>query len=295
MRQRAVAKIESGEHLFVSPAFQAAQAEKQRAKGAQGAHSSQDPTVKAKRRATVSNLIAAMGKFFSHTPEQLKEFRNAQVRLYEKGLGKFQQPGLIAANQARVREELKNGTHFSQREGWSERARSAASKQMKPVCLAIRRSDGSTTIHSFASLHSAEVELGINRSHLSSMCNGKSRYKSLSCDLGLVIKACFGVNPSWCHEDLAQAPTVNFLATKPVLVTIELANGSITERSFLSQRAACASLDAHHRAFRWIIKGEKYKSTRCNLGKIIRVIEIDPLPEHIEQLIALRGVTRDDC
>jgi hypothetical protein len=76
-----------------------------------------------------------------------------------------------------------------------------------------------------------------------------------------------------------------------VLVTIELADGSTTQRSFLSQRAACDSLEAQHRAFRWIIKGEKYKSTGCNLGRIVGVNEIDPLPEHIEELIASSNAT----
>jgi group I intron endonuclease len=286
MRQRQVAKVEAGDHPFASAAFQSAQAERQRKQVEEGVHPSQDPVVQAKRRKTVSNLIDANGKFFSHTPEQLEQFRGAQTRLYEQGLGKFQQPEFIAANQARVQRALEEGTHFSQQDGWSERARSAASKQMKPVCLAVRHSDGSTSIHSFDSLHAAEAGLQIDRSHLSSMCNGKARYKSLTCMSGLVIKACFGVEPDWNHDELAQEPTIHFLATKPVLVTIELADGSITQRSYLSQRSACSSLDAHHRAFRWIIKGEKYKSTGCNLGKIIGVVEIDPLPEHIEEMIA---------
>ncbi len=291
MRQRQIAKLEAGQHLFSSPEFQASQAAKQRRQAEEGVHHSQDAAVRAKRSTTVARLIAANGKLFSHSPEQLEEFRDAQVRLYGEGLGKFQQAEFISANRNRVRQELEDGTHFSQQDDWSDRARRAASKQMKPVCLAVRHPDGSTSIHSFESLHAAEAELDIDRPRLSSQCRGEVRYRSITCRLGLVVKACFGSQPNWSQDDLVREPTINFLTTKPVLVTIELADGSITERSFLSQRAACDRLNAQHRAFRWMIKGEKYKSTGCSLGKIIRVVEIAPLPEHIEEMIATRGVS----
>jgi hypothetical protein len=35
-----------------------------------------------------------------------------------------------------------------------------------------------------------------------------------------------------------------------------------------------------------MIKGEKYNSTKCRVGRIISVVEIDPLAEHIQELIS---------
>lgn len=77
----------------------------------------------------------------------------------------------------------------------------------------------------------------------------------------------------------------------PVNVTIETEDGSRIQRKFISQHAACNALEAQHRAFRWIIKGEKYKSTKCNLGRIVKVDEIEPDSELIEALIHSRGVS----
>jgi group I intron endonuclease len=291
MSRKQKARVEAGEHPFASSEFQRSQAERQRRAVELGLHPSQDPIVRAKRNVTVRKRIESDGKFFTHSPERIDLFREKQQKLYAAGQGKFQQAELITSNQARVQKRLAEGSHFSQKPGWSDQARSAASKQMKCVCLAVRHVDGSTSTYTFESLHSAEAKLGVDRTHLSGMCSGRSNYKYLVCKLGLVIKVCYGNKPNWVCEELAQIPTINFLSTKPVLVTIELADGSTTQRSFLSQRAACDRLEAHHRAFRWIIKGEKYKSTGCNLGRIVGVSEIDPLPEHIEELIASSNAT----
>ena len=286
MRQNQKARVETGDHPFASAEFQAKQAERQRKQAQQGLHPSQNPAVKAKRKSTVDQRIEASGKFFSHSPESIAKFRQEQQILYGQGQGKFQQPDFIAANRVRVQRQLQEGTHFSQRDGWSDRARLAAADQMKRVCLAVRLPDGATYAHTFESLHAAAAELGVDRGRLSGMCSGRSSPKSLICKSGLVVTACFGDQPDWDQEELAQTPTIKFLATRPVLVTIELTDGSTMQRSFLSQRSACDHLDANHRALRWMIKGEKYNSTKCRLGRIISVVEIDPLAEHIQELIS---------
>lgn len=279
------ARIESGDHLFASAAFQEKQAIRQRELVQKGVHPSQDPTVRAKRDATVKSRIATDGKFFSHKPETIEEFKVTQRRLYESGKGKFQQPELIELNRQKVRKRLEDGTHFSQSEQWSVKAKNAARAQMRSICIAVRRSDGSTTNHVYESLHAAQEAIGTDRSHLSSMCKDQWSHTMAISNLGLVVKACFGEKPSWDEVALSRTPTSRFLKTMPVLVTIELPDGAVVERDFLSQRAACDELEAQHRAFRWILKGEKYKSTKCKLGRIVKVEEIEPTSVHIEMMI----------
>lgn len=283
------ARVASGEHLFSTNDFQKEQAQRQRELARQGLHSSQDPEFQAKRNKTVQSIIDRQGKFFSHKQETIDKKRLEQNSLYDAGLGKFQQSELIAANKKRVQAQLEAGEHFSQREGWSERARTAAKDQMKQVCLAIRRVDGATTIDLFESLHDAQLKIAVDRSHLSAFCKAKSASKALICDRGLIVRACFGSSPSWDMDSLEKIPTSQFLSSVPVIVTIETENGSRIQRKFISQHAACDALEAHHRAFRWIIKGEKYKSTKCNLGRIVKVEEIEPDSDLINALIHSRG------
>lgn len=283
------ARVASGEHLFASNEFQEKQARHQRDLVAKGLHTSQDPEIQAKRIRTVQSIVERDGKFFTHKPETLENKRREQNSLYAAGLGKFQQAELIAANKKRVQAQLEAGEHFSQREGWSERARTAAKDQMKQVCLAIRGADGATSIHLFESLHDAQLKLAVDRSHLSAFCKAKSAPKALICDRGLIVRACFGNSPTWDIDSLEQTSTSQFLSSMPVIVTIETEDGSRIQRKFISQHAACDALEAHHRAFRWIIKGEKYKSTKCNLGRIVKVEEIEPDSDLIKALIHSRG------
>jgi hypothetical protein len=56
-----------------------------------------------------------------------------------------------------------------------------------------------------------------------------------------------------------------------VNVTIQKDDGAIIIKSYQGQREACRDLKAQPRALRYMIKGEKYKSTGSNLGKIIKV------------------------
>ena len=282
--------IAKGKHKFTSIEFQIEQANHQRELARRGLHSSQDPVVKAKRDDTVKSKIERFGKLFTHTPESIERIRNTQKGLYDVGQGSFQKPDLIEENKKRVKDALATGTHFSQRENWSEQARKAAKKQMKMVWLAIRLPDGRTSIEHFESLHAASDQLEIDRRHLSKMCRDEKAYKSLMCNIGLVIRGSTEENPSWNSAALEEVPTSQLINTMPVLVTIELSDSRIIEKSFISQHAACNALEAEHKAFRWILKGEKYKSTKCNVGRIVKVTEIEPQREHIEMMIQSRAI-----
>lgn len=159
---------------------------------------------------------------------------------------------------------------------------------MKVVCMAIRQADGSTSLRTFQSLHEAQAVIGAERRHLSIMCADPDAINSLVCNDGLIVRACIGDAPNWDIKSLEETPTSNFLSSMPVNVTIETAEGVIIQRNFISQHAACVELEAQHRAFRWIIKGEKYKSTKCKLGRIVKVVEVEPDADLFNEMIRSR-------
>lgn len=283
------ARVSAGKHLFSSLEFQNNQTKRQRDLVRKGLHTSQDPDVKAKRMRTVQSIIERDGKLFTYKPEAIVKKRLEQNLLYEAGLGKFQQLELIEANKLRVQDQLAAGNHFSQKEGWSNKMRLLAKAQMKSVCIGVRRPDGTTTIHCYESFHAAQAAISVDRSALSAMCKTVTFSKSLTCDFGLIIIACIGEVPTWDIKTLENLPTSYFLKSMPVNVTIETSNGVIIQRQFISQHAACNELEAHHRAFRWIIKGEKYKSTKCNLGRIVKIVEVEPDFELFNAMINIKS------
>ena len=59
-----------------------------------------------------------------------------------------------------------------------------------------------------------------------------------------------------------------------VEVTIELHDGSKIVKIYEGQREACRQLEASTRAFRGVLRKEKYKTTQCNLGRIVQVVEV---------------------
>ena len=59
-----------------------------------------------------------------------------------------------------------------------------------------------------------------------------------------------------------------------VEVTIKIQDGTSIVRTFEGQREACRQLEANPRAFRGVLRKEKYKSTKCNLGQITQVVEV---------------------
>lgn len=279
------ARVASGKHLFSSSEFQEKQAKHQRDLVDKGLHTSQDPEIQAKRIRTVQSIIERDGKFFTHKPETIEDKRREQISLYARGLGKFQESELIEANKLLVQKQLAAGKHFSQREGWNQQARNAAKDQMKSVCIGVRRPNGTTSIHCYESFHAAQAAIGVYRSALSAMCKTETAFKSLICELGLIIIACKGESPIWDVGSLEKVPTSYFLSSMSVNVIIETFEGVMIQRKFISQHAACDELEAQHRAFRWILKGEKYKSTKCNLGRIVKVVEVEPDAELIIELI----------
>lgn len=263
--------VESNEHPFQSPEFIEKQTRHQIELANRGEHSSQRKDVKEKRNFTVQERIASNGKFFSHTPEEIERKRQHQIELYAKGQGKFTQPEFIENNIALVQRKLENGTHHTQQEGWAEKSRVAHQHEMKAVVVAIRKFDGSTVECKFDSVHAAALELESDRAHISAICKSDTNAISVKCSLGKVIKGIFGTVPDWDLEKLKLLPDAAFTNQKAVTVTIQKNDGTITTKTYQGQREACRDLSAQPRALRYMIKGEKYKSTGCNLGRIIKV------------------------
>jgi group I intron endonuclease len=263
--------VESNEHHFQSPEFIEKQTRHQIELGIRGEHSSQRKDVKAKRNQTVQDRIASNGKFFSHTPEEIERKRQHQIELYANGEGKFTQPEFIENNIAIVKKKLENGTHHTQQEGWVEKSRVAHQHEMKAIVLAIRKFDGSTVECKFDSVHAAALELEAHRNHISSICKSNTSAISVKCSLGKVIKGIFGNHAGWDLEKLKHIPDTAFTNQKAVTVTIQTDDGKIIIKSYQGQREACRDLGAQPRALRYMIKGEKYKSTGCHLGRIINV------------------------
>ena len=238
--------------------------------GSRGEHSSQRKDVKEKRNQTVHDRIASNGKFFSHTPEEIERKRQHQIKLYANGEGKFTQPEFIENNVAIVKRKLENGTHHTQQEGWVEKSRVAHQHEMKAIVVAIRKPDGATVEFKFESLHDAARDLLADRAHITAICKSNSGVISVKCKLGKIVKGIIGAEPDWDLEKLKLIPDAAFTNQKAVTVTIQKDDGTIVIKSYQGQREACRDLSAQPRALRYMIKGEKYKSTGCNLGRIIK-------------------------
>jgi group I intron endonuclease len=263
--------VKSNQHHFQSPEFIENQTKHQIALGLRGEHSSQRVEVKAKRNQTVKDRIATNGKFFSHTTEEIERRRKHQIELYAKGDGKFTQPEFIENNIALVKRKLGDGTHHTQQEGWFEKSKAAHKHEMKAIVVAIRKPDGTTVEIKFESLHDAARDLEADRAHISAICKSSSGVISVKCKLGKIVKGIIGAEPDWDLEKLKLIPDAAFTNQKAVTVTIQKDDGTIVIKSYQGQREACRDLSAQPRALRYMIKGEKYKSTGCNLGKIVKV------------------------
>lgn len=265
----------AGDHIFVSPEFIALQSQRQKSLASVGQHPSQKKEVKAKRAETVKARIEKNGKFFSHTPEEIERKRQHQVDLYASGKGKFTQREFIWNNISLVQQKLDQGTHHTQQAGWTAKVQEAHKHQMKAIVLAIRTLEGQTIEVKYDSLHQAERELNADRAHISAICNNVEGVISINCSLGKIIRGAIGVCADWDISDLQKIPDSAFTRKISIKVTVKKFDESVLELVFAGQREACRELDAHHRAVRYMIKGEKYKSTSCKLGRIIKVEEVE--------------------
>jgi group I intron endonuclease len=270
-----LAKVEQKTHLFVSQDFIRVQTQRQIELGKRGEHSSQRIEVREKRNKTVRMRMLLNGKFFSHTAEEINKRRKIQIELYAKGLGKFQDAQFIERNRQLVREKLLNGNHHTQQEGWTEKSIEAHRHEMKPLVVAIRTDDGKTIEKKYDSLHEAERQLEADRSHISAMCSGNNGVITVQCKIGKIIKGNFGVEAEWSLEDIKKLPNAHFKRKMTVEVTIKMHDGSVILEKYDGQREACRQLEASPSAFRGVLRKEKYKTTKCNLGKIIQVVEVN--------------------
>jgi group I intron endonuclease len=266
-------RVKQGIHLFASKEFQNEQAKKQIELAKQGRHSSQQPEFKEKKKKAIEQKVANTGFYFRHSKSTIENYRKKQIELYESGKGKFQDPALIEKNRKLVQKKLAEGTHHTQKTDWSEKAKKAAQKQMKGIVVVIRASDGATYELGYPSIHEASRQLEADRRHITSLCNGDPKALSVGCNQGRIIKAAHEAKVNWNLRDLEKLPDSAFTKKKAVSVTIQTESGKTITKSYESQRSACEDLDAQHRALRYMIRGEKYKSTGCNLGRIIKVIE----------------------
>jgi hypothetical protein len=265
-------KYAEGTHTFASKEFQLEQSRRQKELASKGLHQSQREDVKEKRRIIVADRIQATGKFFSHTQENLEKFRDKQKALYSEGKGKFQDSVLIEHNRQLVKQKLADGKHFSQRNGWFEQAREAARKQMKIVFVVVRTADGDTVQQKFESTHDASRKLGADRSHLLGI--SKNQSQTAKCNAGKVIRVSIGTNPNWNLEELKKIPNSAFTNKTAILVTILRADGVLLNRQYDGIREACIDLDADKSAIRSILHNGKYKTTKCNIGRVIEVVKL---------------------
>jgi hypothetical protein len=146
---------------------------------------------------------------------------------------------------------------------------------MKALVVAIRTDDGKTVERKFESLHEAERQLEADRSHISALCSGNSGVITVQCKIGKIIKGNFGVEAEWNIEDIKKLPNSYFTKKMTVEVTIKMHDGSVIVKKYDGQREACRQLEASPRAFRGVLRKDKYKTTKCNLGKITQVVEVN--------------------
>ena len=266
-------RVREGKHPFTTSAFIGEHSKRQKKLASEGKHSSQRSDVKEKRNKTVQERIAENGKFFSHSQSEIDKKRQIQVELYSHGKGKFQQSEFIEKNTKLVKKKLAEGKRHSQQDGWSEKQINAHRHEMKRIVLAIRTNEGKTIEKEFESLHEASRQLNADRAHITSICKDLTSVISVSCNLGKIIKGVVGSSPNWKLSELKKIPDSTFTNKKSVTLTIETLNGRMITQTFASQREACRELEAQHRALRYMLKGEKYKSTGCNIGRIIKAVE----------------------
>jgi group I intron endonuclease len=268
-------RVKSGDHIFTDPIFQDRQRKHQIEIAKQGLHSSQSTEFQEKRNMTVRRLINEKGAFFHHTPDEIERKRREQIELYAKGLGKFQQPEFIEKNRRLVKEKIMKGEHHTQQVGWSAKAIESKREEMKPILLCIRTPDGQTQTKKFESINDAVRKLDARKKSISDMCNQKGTVGTISCNVGRIIKGAFGLDAPWNQDEVESIPESSLTRKMCVEVTILKDDGQTIVQTHESQRSACRDLGANHRALRFMLKGEKYKSTSCNLGRIIAVREIE--------------------
>jgi group I intron endonuclease len=271
-RQRS--RIESGQHIFTDPVFIEKRKQAQIELVRQGLHPSQSPEVRRKRAQTVNDRKLKEGKFFTHSPDEIERKRNEQKLLYQQGLGKFQQPGFIARNLSLIKQKLGRGEHHTQRPDWTAKAIESARAQMKPVVLCIRTHDGLNVTRRYQSINDAARALDARKKGISDLCNHVDGVLTVSCNEGRIIRGAFGAKQPWTQEDVERIEEKQLTRSTSVQVTILTEAGDTVVRVFQSQRIAAKELDAERRALRFILKGEKYKSTKCSLGRIVKVVEV---------------------
>lgn len=267
-------RYESGEHMFSSPEFQKANALRQIEEAKLGKHVSQQPEFQEKRNKTVQERIAKTGAFFRHSLVEIEKKRKEQQELYAQGKGKFQDPILIEHNRQSVKRKLADGTHHSQQPDWSASASKAAEKQKKSIVIAIRTKDGKTIEQKYSSINQAERDLVMPNSHLSALCNDKDGVKTVQCKLGKIIKGVFGTQPSWDLKELSKIPDSALTKSIKVVFTIQKDDGKLIKKTYVSMNQGSIELGAQNSAVKWIRRGKKYKSTKCNLGRIIKVEDL---------------------
>lgn len=267
-------KIKLGIHLFNDPKFQEDQRVKQIELARQGLHPTQSKEFKDKRNTTVQKKINQQGKFFSHSADEKERKSKEQKLLYAKGLGKFQQTEFIEKNRITVQKKLAEGQHHTQRDGWLEKSIEAHKKEMKPIVLCIRTFDGKSKTEKFESINDAVRKLEARKKSISEICNQSDSIKKCVCNQGMIIKGNFGNQPNWTQKEVDSISNESLSRKIQVQVTVQKNDGKFLIKKFDSQREACRELDAEHRALRYMLKGEKYKSTKCNLGRIVLVEEV---------------------
>lgn len=266
-------RIADGTHDFVTKEFIEANIKRQTELARLGLHSSQQPKFQEKRNKTIQQRITETGAFFKHSPETIALYKKQQGELYSKGIGRFQDQKLIDKNKILVKKRLAEGTHHTQQPDWSERAKKAATSQMKQVFLAIRTDAGETIEIAFPSINEVVRQLGARKGGISMLCNKAEGIVSVGCNLGKVIKGTIGTSPDWSLSDLQKMPDSSFTKSIAVKFTIQTLDGKLIIKTYQGIREGCRDLDADKSAVRWVLKGQKYKSTKCNLGRIIKVEE----------------------
>ncbi len=269
-------RVSEGTHIFLSKEFIEKNKKYQIELGKLGKHPSQQTEFKAKRNETLKTKIAETGIFFKHKPETIELYRSAQLELYAQGKGKFQEEKLIKNNKKLVKQKISKGLHHTQQPDWSVRASLAATKQKKKIVLAIRTKDGDTIEKSFSSINSACRELNSRKKSISQLCSKSEGIITVDCNIGKIIKGIFGTLPNWDLNQLKLLPDSYFTRKIAIKFTIEKINGRKVFKTYAGIREGCRDLDSDKSAVRWILKGEKYKSTKCNIGRIIKVELLQP-------------------
>jgi group I intron endonuclease len=267
-------KYAEGNHLFATPEFQKKNSLRQKEELKLGIHVTQRPEFKEKRNKTVQERIAETGAFFKHSPETIALYKKQQQKLYAQGKGKFQDPELIEHNRQLVKQKLAEGKHHSQEAGWSEKARNAAKPQMKKVFVAIRTNDGQTIERNYQSIHEASRELNARRKSISQMSTPNSKVLTTECNLGKVIRVSTDGKSNWKLSELKKIPDSALTKSIKVKFTIEKEDGKLIRKTYDSMNQGCIELDAQNSAVKWIRRSQKYKSTKCNLGRIIKVEDV---------------------